>query len=1079
MTATSPQHTNTSKNTDETRQPNVGYRFGPENYAPMAGETTSAAKKLSDSAVAPIVAVSRGYWSVSDVGDFDEFARTAELDKRRGLIRAARQQASDGTDGLAMPWYSVTALTQGSDAGGWQYRPGTPPTIKGEQGPKYFTGKGARLPLDVHPATPVDWLSTAPTILFAEGLLKGDAALSAYLAAQGAGEDMLARTDSASRRDLREFLETIPASQQVLIVRPSSVTTFHSEPGFYAAVDVRDRDCLIGIDGDVATNPKVWDQAKKVVKRLDDSHAKTISLLSPTSGGEKDGIDDFLSATGDWSDLLQHRSDELPQRPSSDDEDLPDGAWRISPNKLTTQRKAVHRDPSSGAIAGETWDPTGIDFGAVISSFIVRRTPTKAEMASGELDPAVYSDRDEVELRFTWSESGVEQSAIVTVPASVFDLNMEQWGTKGASIPGNLRVHPSWPPRGTDSSSFLEAVKRASAEHPNRVHWRRNGWVPVQNSTPAFILGETTLAADPGAVAATHSDVDSRAISSYESYGIGGDLDTLVTWPEKKKSGKIPTLGEWDFEKTKDQVISTFHPNDDKGPTAKREQIVEDTQRLRELFFDSGAWTDQAVPALVLATALRPLVPTPERWPRAPLYIYGGKGQGKTWTAEVLMSFWASAAVGYRGFASGQAQATPTDLEVSCGTMPIWLADDLPPATSVQKAQRDEQGIVNIVRSAFNGNPRGGRKPDLSARETVPPYAQVVITAENELSVPSAWDRVNSIYLAPGALHPDREVTDVITEAAIADGLFARITHHFAEWMVQKISNKGWDRMVGGIRNILDDQEKRAADLMVESGMGKASVKRSAELAAEMLVVIKLFGSFLGDAGKIWPNLTVPYNEILEDGTIVRDRKDDPKESSRHPRELSELAEAVCDHIAANRAETEAQKPGRLLLDALAAALRAGDGHLVDAEDPESPPITEDIAESLGMGSANMLNHDLGWRSTGAGGALRGPGTSIGKIAYRDGAPVVFFDGDNSFPTAQKAAPHLLKSGMQQGATWKALFAEGYAVREIAEKKKGESYLTRRLSITKKDGSGERVHVDGKPVMLATVLNPDESDDGD
>src|SRR5699024_5827393 len=141
-----------------------------------------------------------------------------------------------------------------------QLRPAQPVELRAGKQMKYIFAKGASMYLDIHPATPTSWLSKAPVVLFAEGLLKGDAAMTAHLIAHGADTDLLTDTSHEAADRLMEFMADLPIDSQVLVLRSPSATTFHKDPVSLGQLNLADRVAWMGFDADVATNPRVWDQ---------------------------------------------------------------------------------------------------------------------------------------------------------------------------------------------------------------------------------------------------------------------------------------------------------------------------------------------------------------------------------------------------------------------------------------------------------------------------------------------------------------------------------------------------------------------------------------------------------------------------------------------------------------------------------------------------------------------------------------------------------------------------------------------------------------------------------------------------
>ena len=161
-------------------------------YIPGTG-----AAKLADSAVAPLVAWARGYFDIT-AANFE--ARMKEMNQRKNsgtYKKWDRVMNRAGEDGLAMPWFSATTVHNHSRGAGtpivadeWQVRPSDPPKQEGHTAEKpkfekYMFPTKARTPLDIHPATPHEWIDHTPLVMVTEGLLKGDSALTGWLLDRG------------------------------------------------------------------------------------------------------------------------------------------------------------------------------------------------------------------------------------------------------------------------------------------------------------------------------------------------------------------------------------------------------------------------------------------------------------------------------------------------------------------------------------------------------------------------------------------------------------------------------------------------------------------------------------------------------------------------------------------------------------------------------------------------------------------------------------------------------------------------------------------------------------------------------
>ena len=111
--------------TTDTHTPNP---WGETSYGPITG---SGAKKLASSRVAPLVALARGYWAVTDkesAGSFANMYRGAAgvQTVKNGLVRLVTQ---DEDDLLAMPWFAARSVAEDQAAARatvYQYRPSAP-----------------------------------------------------------------------------------------------------------------------------------------------------------------------------------------------------------------------------------------------------------------------------------------------------------------------------------------------------------------------------------------------------------------------------------------------------------------------------------------------------------------------------------------------------------------------------------------------------------------------------------------------------------------------------------------------------------------------------------------------------------------------------------------------------------------------------------------------------------------------------------------------------------------------------------------------------------------------------------------
>lgn len=1059
----------------------VGYRFTEKAYGAIAPEETSSAAKLADSAIAPIVAAARGYWTAQNTREFDQMMNDAQISKRSPQRTETKPTLDEGADVLAMPWYSIKEI--GKDhpqPKAYQWRPSVPRKGKDGKANKYETPPGPnsnaavkiQMPLDIHPSTPGEWIASAPKVIFAEGLLKGDAALSAYLAWAGADSKLLGYTGSDARTKLMEFMDSIDADDRILIIRPTSVTTFLTDKTFHTQIDFEGREVWVGVDGDVSVNPRVWDQTSRFFEHCTKSGASNVMLLAPKGDEDaKDGLDDFLSHTGDFDDLLGHLQPRLPERPVIEGEELPAGAWRISEDGTFCERKNESKD-SDGNITGFTWSKTGINYGAVITDYIIHRDPTDAEMRSGLMDPDKESPRDMVELRFSWKKEGSVRTADVQIPMKLLGQAPDQWlRNDEAWVPRSLLSLPGFPPRGSDAMDFMDAVRRASDHATHQVHWRRNGWVPVPESSPAFIVGEDVIAADDRSLPYIHSGVTSEEVGTLDQFGIGGPEDELVPHPGGG-------LGEWvEAEPSSDgKAVLNYVPDERQEAAEKRRQIAEDAAKVRYLLFDNKPFTYDAYPAIILATAMRPLMVVAEAQQMASLYIYGEKGRGKTMSAEFIMNFWASASSGFIGQKSGSVSDTPVAKETSVARTPIWFMDDLAPTGSQQAYEKKEREVAETIRNVFNRTAKARSTINLKSRELNKPYAQLIVTAENPLSDPSAAERTMRLPFRNGTLSPKEEGRTKLVEREAKTGVFARMTRHFAEWMVQKVAAEGWAEVREETeRHFLAAADRAEAEIVARGG-NHDTANRDGKVAAEMTVPLVYFHEFLQEAGVVWEDLMAGFIEEVvtdDDGnptTMVMSHSLEELSPSGNSEETPtasyHLVEAVWEHTAEISAASAGSSPGARLMTALRTMLRSGKAHISNPTGTGMPPVLESEAgEDEDASGSPRINAQLGWTMRSAG-EWQSNGTNIGELVKKDCGYVIFFDPQSAFTAAQdNYRGDLIKGGESRDAMWGSLEAKGYStgkVRGISKETGG-----RRWWKTKAGGT----QVTGIPIHLNTVLD--------
>lgn len=558
--------------------------------------TGSGAAKLASSAVAPLVAYARGYYSLLPDGVRDFVSKQWN----KGTASAEGRQVTNAVgdrDALVMPWFTPDDVIEQSHAdydimpSAIQYRPHPANVQADENGKKrkYVNVKGQSLVFDMHPATPSKMiLGHMNNVLITEGLLKADSALTAYLLGNGITPADLAlqvtdKTPSDARHRLTELMERIPQERRVVVVAIVGVGTWRQNPE-WGRINVKDGQVLIAFDGDVASKPQVWKQANDMFDFVKKSKKATPMLVDlsevPTEDGNKVGIDDYLASGGTWADLMRMVDEKLPPRPQG--VDTTSGTVRMNPRDLWMEERTPG-DPSMG-VAGQ-WVRKTPYIGRIVS-IDNRRAVTPKELQTGVYETTV-SARDiisdcKVEIEWMDPDTNEPRKSIIEGPTSMLATNPDGWLSPRikAAIHDDVLSLPTWPPR---FDGWLEAMKGHRREDISRnAAWTHMGWVPrPQGGTPVFLVGKQVMGST-GFLDAVDAvcGVDEADLSGSSRFGV--DL------PEDKEQARADVR----------KILSTYRK----------------------------CWTDSRHAAVVIAAGLRPVVPLPCH---ASLLFSGGTGGGK------------------------------------------------------------------------------------------------------------------------------------------------------------------------------------------------------------------------------------------------------------------------------------------------------------------------------------------------------------------------------------------------------------------------------------------------------------------
>lgn len=973
--------------------------------------TGSGAYKLADSGVAPLVAAARGYARI-DKTNYTETARKMQVEgnSKQGK-RFKRILSAPGKDGMLMPWYSLAGIMKAQREGErpvphtYQVRPEFPENNDAGKPLKYEFVANVGTPLDVHPAIPTDWIDTTPVVMFAEGMLKGDSALSAYLVHSGITySELCSEGVENPAAKLRELLERIPQDNRVLIVSIGGVYNASGNAVDWREIALRGRVGWIAFDADIAINPSVHAAANKLsTQLLDKSKMTEVLYLNPEVTAEdngamaKAGVDDFLAKHGNWAALINQLDDVMPDAPAKNDEDMP-GNWRVGSTGKSVEECVAVNSGAGGTIGEYRWERR-LDIGGRVVAMEARRQPTDQELKTGIFNPHVdFEDVDDarVEIEVSWHLDGRDYNATVSGPEAILGYKPEDWHRQRASVPRELLRHPEWPPRGERGTHWLRAIKRNRPEETTfKTRWMQMGWVPVEEGDPVFLIGDQIIGSEDSRGTAVPG-ITERIIDSARKFGVGDN-------PE----------GDYYDEAFRDEVRSNF-------------------RAIMDTYIHAEAWTDRATASVVLAGALRPAIPVR---PKATIFMWGPKGKGKSFTAACMMRFWAR----YRGDwleeLPGAAKDTAAAMENAVARTPIWVIDDLAPSAVKRQAEQEDAKLADVTRAIFNNAGKLRMNADMTSKKANKPMTQLILTAENELSTPSARERLIPLYIGPGKLNKDKAPTDALNDIARDHGTPARFTAQVIHYIRYAATTHpgGWAGYVFAMERGRDQLKDQISGLMKEMGAASGSLERTSTLAADVML------TFL----------------VLENLASELDMDDDFIEQFAVD---GDMTMSVIQLVTNAHADNQNQAPGISLLKALSALLSSGQAHVISGDDPSRPPI-ESTEESEAM-----TNHRLGWVAGGLPGSLVAKGTCIGTVVTVNKEKTILFDPVTAFDAAKKAYDSLVKHGQGAGAAWSGIWDEGLAANVARPSKKNTGTLLNVYAYP-------RLKITGVPVAVARLLD--------
>lgn len=953
-----------------------------ERYPGLVGD---GAAKLADSAVAPVVAAARGYRSVTPETCADWLSKL-NISKATRSGKRLREMVGDSS-AMLMPWHAIDGIVAARSRNGdipvasWQAKPSPENRQVDDNGRerKYevLTGRGgvstaqARnvTVIAANPGLPTSWLLEPAKVFITEGMIKADSALSAYASYLGASAELLASGDVDA---FRSFLDSVPASERILILAIVGVGNWRNNPE-WRSIDLRGgKELWIAFDGDLSTNPDVWKQARDLFQLVTGKQGRPMLLDLTTvesPDGGKVGVDDYLARCGDWASLVGLLTPDLPPSPYEKLGATRAGQWVMDNEACVT--KAYVPDPETGV-------PSAVvkaELVGRVRGLTDRRMVSASELRTGLLDENPPHREQMTTVEISWFEEGRGKTTVVCEGVSDFLSHPPvEWDRPiyQMTVPQALTYHPDWPPRSSrdGKNEWLEALKRNRRDEVVTAHaWENMGWVPTDSGTPVFIVGEQVYGVDG------LQEGDAReAIPVVVSRGLAVARDYDLRWP---------------FD------------NDDAS-----EAIA------RTLKAYAGSWVNRGHAAAAIAAGLRPLLPKPSH---APLLLTGPPRTGKSWTAAAAMHFWAAGPGTWsNNRLPGSADDTAAATEDARARTLIWVSDDLPPSADQRSAVTQEAAMGRALRSSHNGRGRARMGDGMRRRPDLEPRAQFVVTAENSLSVHSDNDRVVHLEIRKGALIGIEEVDRL---ARMESRPIATVTGAVLSALMSRLADGGWQAVTSleaemheEMRKVMQEalqlalEERRKEGHLREESLGDFS--RHADLGADL-------GAGLVLLHQVVKELAMPDEYVQMSAELI-----------------GALATLVVDSYF----RQDEMRPSRALLRAIATALSSRQAHLASPDSGDRPiPNDSDQAASaaaLGM-SVAQINQSIGWTLAPKGSKTpdRPEGPRIGYVVRPPRGSgsdelVAILDPEAAFKAAAAAASHLVPYGVKPREAWAALLSE-------------------------------------------------------
>lgn len=1009
--------------------------------------TLSGARKLSDSRVAPLIAIARGYTTVEGAASSDFVKTRMHIDSRSRGARQFKMMFAGEGDVLAMPWYSLSAVSNFSTITrqednetlvDWerrlektnplrhsifQFRPSNPYAPEGGKPIKYAFLADSGAVIDAHPSLPHGWFDNSSDIFITEGIIKADSALTEMLIDAGVSAETLSETPTHEEANakLATLLSEVPTDRRVLILAIAGVTNWRNKPE-WTDLALRERKVYLAFDGDVKTNPKVFKQARLLWEYLEQKHAEPqlvdlqdASMSAVANNGEAKmlGVDDyFAGGYGDWNDLLTTSSRELPDAPAETRDAATIGAFRISPDgrKLQVGTKSTDEYSETDAY----WaDAPGHAIGGRVVRKITQRKPTDTEKEKGKILPTDERNADidvEIEVAFT-GRAGEERTAIVSGPATMLAEHPADWHKQkvGAEIPSELLLSPEWPPP-KYGKEWVQAIKGNKPDDiEDETIWNTMGWVPTSvGGSCAYIAGDIVIAG---------------TLEERKSTRVGVGENNL---PGSTQFGVIDGF----------RYVESDETRTDERPKAEYDaEVKQIINQVFDTLIVRGPWVNPAHAAVTLAAGVRPVAA--KRCINT-VYALGEPGSGKTWTAGQIMAFWQSRPGAWsKDNLPGSAKDTTAAIEKGVSATMMWAIDDWAPSPDPRKATDDESKMGDIVRSVFNGTGKRRMNANMDSRSTLDPVAMLLITAENELTVSSARERTVPIVFQKGALDGkdakgrliglDR-VNTMNTVEGTSSKLTAALLHDIID-RVRTTYDNDWSMMIAWEKEELQHLTDFARRVSEDLGIPANLAQRQIEMAVDMCLGLMHLNML---------TLRLKMNKVSEQ--IV----DPAFRMSAAPIRKDTLVYRVMALVLDTYRRKDNTRPGQVWITAVRDMLQAKTGHFSNGERSDHAPFE---------GSNQVALNDLvGWGLPHGGGPMEPKGAHLGWV-FRDpksGEPFFLIHPENAFKEAKRQYPANIQHGSNKETYVQNVISDSTLISSLLENGKNSISVNRTSSGTKR-----------------------------